>query len=76
MARKKYEPWEAALGLTSFNPLEAMQLQDAIRNREETVLLGSKTFALHYRDDKVHYSPVEGYVPCGWLDIERMEKGF
>lgn len=71
--KQRVEDWEARLGTTSFDPLEVMQLADAIKDRKETVLLGSRNFALSYRGDRVFYSPVEGFAPCGWLDISRIE---
>ena len=74
MKKQKYEPWEARLGVTSFNPLEAMQLADAIKARQGTVAIGGRNFALTYRDDKVFYSPVEGFTPCGWLDLATVEE--
>jgi hypothetical protein len=71
---KKYEPWEARLGVTSFDPLEVIQLVDAIRARAETVTLTSGTFKLKYEPGRVHYSPERGFTPTGWIDIERIER--
>lgn len=72
----KVEDWEARLGTTAFDPLEAMQFVDAVKNRETSLNLGTRSFALVYRDDKVFYTPIQGFVPCGWLDISRVERGW
>lgn len=71
---KKHEEWEARLGTSSFDPLQVMKLSDAVKNRDETVQLGGRNFSLTYRGDRVFYSPVEGYVPCGWIEIDRIVK--
>ena len=79
MARRsgpKIEDWEARLGTTAFDPLEAMLVIDAIKAREKSVNLGNRTFTFVYRDNKVFYAPIESFTPCGWLDIERVERGW
>lgn len=70
----KFETWETKLGL-SFNPLELMAFADAVRKRETSAIIGQKTFALQYRDDHVFYTPIDGYAPTGWVNIELLEKG-
>jgi len=73
---KKPEPWEARLGVSSFDPLDVMALADAVKERSETVVLRGQTFKLRYKNDKVHYSPTDGtYVPCGWVDIDKLGEG-
>lgn len=72
---KKYEPWEARLGVSGFDPLEVMQLADAVKNHAETVTFAGKTFNLHYEGNKVRYSPERGYTPCGWIDIDKLGEG-
>jgi hypothetical protein len=71
---KKYEEWQARLGTTTFDPLDAMTLATAIRERASTVVLNLGTFKLHYKGDKVQYRPIEGFTPTGWIDIERIER--
>lgn len=73
MPRKRYEDWEARLGVTSFDPLDVMRLADAVKERATTVQLNRGNFVLVYQDDKVHYSPVEGFVPTGWVEIAKLE---
>jgi len=70
----RFEVWEKKLGLQSFDPLQLLELADAVRERRETVNLG-KNFSLVYREEKVFYSPVDGYTPCGWIAIAKLEEG-
>ena len=72
---KKPESWEARLGVSSFDPLDVMALADAVKARKDTVELHGLTFKLRYQDNKVHYSPERGYIPCGWVDIEKLGEG-
>jgi hypothetical protein len=72
---RKAEDWEAKLGVSGFNPLEVMQLADAVKLRSESVTLGSRTFNLRYEEGKVHYSPERDYAPRGWIDIDKLGEG-
>lgn len=72
---KKPEPWEARLGVSSFDPLDVIALAEAVKARRGTVTLREQTFKLRYLNDKVHYSPEHGYTPCGWVDIEKLGEG-
>jgi len=74
--RRKVEDWEAQIGTTSFDPLEAMDLVDAIKARKKSVVLGERTFYLDYDPKRVHYRPDRGFVPCGWIDLDRIERGW
>lgn len=74
--RRKVEDWEAAIGTSSFDPIEAMDLVDAIKARKDRVLLGDRTFFLDYEPTRVHYCPERGFVPCGWIDLAKIEKGW
>lgn len=69
--RKKEEPWQARLGTTVFDPLECMELQDAIGKKAKKVTIGEKTFLLSYKlEGQVFYKPEKGYAPCGYLNME------
>jgi len=73
---KKPEPWEARLGVSSFDPLDVMALADAVKARSKSVELRGRTFKLRYQEGKVHYSPTDGtYTPCGWVDIQKLGEG-
>jgi hypothetical protein len=72
---RKAEDWEAKLGVSGFDPLEVMQLADAVKLQSESVTLGGRTFHLRYKEGKVHYGPDRGYVPCGWIDIDKLGEG-
>lgn len=72
--KKHYEDWQAKLGTTSFDPLDAMTLADAVRVRAKTVALSVGTFKLRYQGHTVHYSPERGFTPCGFINIEQIER--
>lgn len=74
MPRKRYQDWEARLGTTSFDPLDVMRLAEAVKDRKATVMLSRGNFVLIYESDRVHYSPVSGFVPTGWIEINRLEE--
>lgn len=74
IARHKQEEWAAKLGTTTFDPLEVLAIQDAIRVKAKTVEIEGRKFILSYKEKgKVFYSPAEDgiFAPCGWLDIDR-----
>lgn len=74
MAKKKSEPWQAALGTNALNPLQAMDLQEAVRNNLEKAEIEGKPFTIKYLPDgkTIFYKPVKGGVPCGYVLIERI----
>ena len=68
---KKEEPWQTALGTKVFNPLQAMDMQDAIRKKAKSVTIDGKKFVLSYKlKGKVFYRPEHDFAPCGYLDID------
>ena len=76
----KYEHWEAKIGTQSFTPLEILDLQDAVRNREASVTLddkyrGHRVFLLTYTDLTFHYQPERDFAPRGTLTIKRFLEG-
>lgn len=81
-ARKpKSEEWETRLGTSGFNPLDVLELQDAVRNREHSVHLtdSNQTLILTYKvrsdGEVVHYKPERGFVPIGTLNIDHLLRG-
>jgi len=72
--RRHDEVWQARVGTRVFNPLEVMELQEALRGKEKRVKLGDRWFLLRYQDDgeTVFYSPEKGSVPCGYLNIDKL----
>lgn len=72
----KGEEWEDRLGTSSFNPLDILELQDAVRASSPSVVLsGNRVFVLTYSPGVVHYKPERGFAPCGHLQIDRLLKG-
>lgn len=70
------EEWQAKLGTTNFDPLEAIDLVDAVKARKKRAKIGDRMFTLNYEATRVYYSPVDGFAPSGWLELERIEKGY
>jgi hypothetical protein len=56
-----------------FNPLEMLELRRAVKARKDTVKLRGQIFNLRYEGRSFFYSPQKGFVPCGWLNIRRVE---
>ena len=79
MKHRREEKWQAKLGVSAFDPLQTIELQDAIRRRDEIVLIGKREFQLTYystvEGEKVHFTPVEGFIPMGHLDVKRFLEG-
>jgi len=78
-SRKPPEIWQSRLGTNTFNPLEAMELQDAIRKHASSIKLRDKKFLLTYykvgNNKKVFYRPADdSFVPAGHLDIQQFLK--
>jgi hypothetical protein len=73
MAKKKTETWQARLG-TSLNPIQVLEMQDAVRARETRVRMEGKWFELRYSSDgeTVQYVPLRGFVPTGYLNIAKL----
>jgi len=76
VSRKQPELWQAKLGTNVLDPIEAMDLQDAVRKRSKTAIMRGKKFVLTYYKkegaDKVFYCPADDtFVPAGHLDIKR-----
>lgn len=74
MAKSKPEKWAAKLGTTALNPLQVIDLQDAVRARKKKVKLEERWFVIKYLPDgeTIYYSPEGGYVPSGYLNIQRL----
>lgn len=74
--RKRQEEWQAKLGTSALNPLEVLDLQEAIKAKKKiAVLQGRKFHISYYREegeDKIHYKPVEGFTPCGFLLVKKI----
>lgn len=72
--RKAEEKWQAKVGTSSFNPLEIMDLQDAVKLRKKKIKLGEREFILEYREDGkvVYYHPSDGFAPAGYIEIRRL----
>lgn len=73
MKKHKQEPWAAKLGTTTLDPLQVMDLQDAVRARKKTAVVQGKKFLLSYKGEQVYYQPAEDgvFAPSGYLDIKR-----
>lgn len=42
-------------------------LNEALKRKEETVLLDGKLFTIRYTDTHAFVKPARGYIPCGWF---------
>lgn len=74
--RKKTEVWQSRLGTSAFNPLEVLDMQDAVKKRAKFVTIGGTKFTLSYKHSgKVFYKPVNAFAPSGYLDIEQFLRG-
>jgi len=71
MKRNQEEDWQANLGTKNFDPLQIMDLQEAIGKRAASVELSGRKFTLNYEGEKVFYMPTEGFTPCGYLIIKQ-----
>lgn len=74
MPKKRTEPWQAKVGTSALNPIQVMELQDAVRDRKDMVSLEGISFQLRYSDDgeTVQYVPVKGWTPTGFLNIAKL----
>ena len=73
MKRKAPEPWTAKLGTSALDPLEVIDLQEAIRARKKKADVQGRKFLLTYiGNTTVYYRPAgDEFVPAGYLDISR-----
>ena len=73
MAKHRIETWQSKLGTTGLNPLQVIQMQDAIKERKKQVRFEhGRLFYLKYKNSNhVYYRPERGFAPAGWLDIEK-----
>ena len=73
VAKKKrtQELWQSKLGTSALNPIQVMELQDALKERAVRVQLEGRWFSIRYEPDgkTIYYSPEEGYTPSGYLNI-------
>lgn len=75
--KKPLEEWQAKLGTSALDPMQAMDLQEAIRKRKKRANLDGRWFLIKYLSDgeTIHYSPEEGFVPTGYLNIRKFVEG-
>lgn len=77
---KRPEEWEARLGTSGFNPLEVFDLIDAVKAKKKIANIQGRQFKLSYHTFQgnacVHYSPVDGFVPMGDIQIDKLLRGF
>lgn len=72
MKKKRYEDWEEKVGITSFTPLEIIELQESVMAGEKDVIIGNRLFSLKYEGDVVFFKPVEGDIPCGFFKLSKL----
>jgi hypothetical protein len=73
---KKVEPWQAKLGTSTFNPLQVIDMQTALRKRAKSAVVQGRKFLLTYykvkEEQKVFYRPADdSFAPAGHLDVDR-----
>lgn len=79
--KKRTEEWESRLGTSNFNPLEVIELQDAIKKHKIIVSIQNREFSLRYylspktKEEMVFYKLSDNFVPCGHLSINRFLRG-
>lgn len=74
MSPSRQEEWNARLGSTYLDPLQVIDLQDAIRDRKKSVTVQGTKFLLTYTNSNtVYYQPADDrfFTPAGYLDIKR-----
>jgi hypothetical protein len=49
------------------DPLELMDLKDAVDARRTRVIIGDKEFKIRYLESTFHVVPIEVFVPCGYF---------
>lgn len=62
----------AQQNLHFLNPLEELELKDAVDAKKKKVVLGGREFTIRYEGSEVFVRIKEGMVPCGWFDIDRI----
>jgi len=69
----KWEGWQSRLGTSALDPLQVMDMQEAIRKRRKSVIVQGKEFLLtYYGDNHVYYRPGDdSFAPAGHLNIKR-----
>jgi hypothetical protein len=68
---KKPEEWEEKLGTSYLNPLQVLDMQDAIRERKEFAIVDGYMFSFKYEGNRVFYKPVDKETPTGYLTIDK-----
>lgn len=58
-----------------FNPLEVIDIIQAIQKKEDRVRLRNRWFTIVYlKDSRVRIDPVDGFVPCGVWTIKELNE--
>ena len=67
-----YEEWQARLGTKALNPVQVLDMQEALRERKKRAEIDGRWFKFVYHNDgTVYYTPEEGFAPCGYLIIDK-----
>lgn len=56
----------------ALNPLQKIDLRDAVKQGATEAKIQSRWFYIKYVGTKIWYEPVQGYVPCGWVEKEKV----
>ena len=56
------------------NPLNVLELIEAVRNRDSQVTLTGRAFDITYHESKCFVQVTGNYTPCGWFSYEELER--
>lgn len=77
MAPKKgsqsYETSPARLGRNELNPLQIIDLYNAVKEEAPQADLRGTLFDLEYAKGKVFYRKHGAMLPCGWTSVESLK---
>lgn len=49
------------------NPLNVIEIQKAVKEEADTVVLEGKLFDIRYFPEDIRINPREGFLPMGWF---------
>jgi hypothetical protein len=67
-----YESTPARLGEKDLNPIQLMQLYEAVKVESPQADLQGELFDLQYNEGKVFYRKHDDLLPCGWTSIDSL----
>jgi hypothetical protein len=68
----KYVPAFSKTASSFLNPIEELELKDAVEARKRKITLGGRDYRIEYRGERIWLQVTKGLVPCGEFLIERL----